>query len=72
MTINGWKISPVDEVMDRLIRERSRQLLLMKQSIDQENQRVFKVPENRLTWNHLEQFKKYISAPGRWTPDQTV
>jgi hypothetical protein len=59
MTVDGWKITPVGEAMDTLIRERSRQILSMKHSIDQTNERVFKVPSNLLTWSHLEQFKKY-------------
>jgi hypothetical protein len=45
--------------MDKLIRERSRQIVSMKESIDQTNHQLFKMMENRLTWNNLEQFKQY-------------
>jgi hypothetical protein len=54
---NGeWKLSSTDEIVDRVIKVRSGQLIQFKESITQTNDRVFKVPSNQRTWKHLENF----------------
>jgi hypothetical protein len=51
-----WKKEPTDEIVDRVIKVRSGQLIQFKESIIQTNERVFKVPSNQRTWKHLEKF----------------
>ena len=54
---NGdWKRESTDEILDKVIKVRSGQLIQFKESITQTNDRVFKVPSNQRTWKHLENF----------------
>ena len=54
--LGTWKQQPVRDIMDQVIRVRSGQLIHMKESIHQHNNRVFQVPLNKITWKHVEQF----------------
>ena len=51
-----WKHQPTEETVDRVLRVRSGQLVQFKDTIDQTNNRIFKIPTNQRTWQHLVQF----------------
>ena len=51
-----WKHQPTEETVDQVLRVRSGQLVQFKDTIDQTNQRIFKIPTNQRTWKHIEQF----------------
>ena len=44
-----WKHQPTNETVDRVLRVRSGQLVQFKDTIDQTNQRIFKIPTNQRT-----------------------
>ena len=73
MVINNngdWKHEPVDEVVDKVIKVRSGQLVSLKDTIEITNDRVFLSESNQRTWKHLEQFHK-LGREHLGTGDQT-
>ena len=44
-----WKHQPTEETVDQVLRVRSGQLVQFKDTIDQTNQRIFKIPTNQRT-----------------------
>jgi hypothetical protein len=53
---------PINDVVDETLKTRAGQLVSFKDTIHQHNQRVFKVPKNVNTWEHLEKFKNHGTA----------
>ena len=51
-----WKQKPTDEIVDQVIKVRSGQLVQFRETIAQTNDRVFKIPSNQRTWEHIEKF----------------
>ena len=69
---NGqWKLNSTDEIVDRVIKVRSGQLIQFKESITQTNDRVFKVPSNQKTWKHIEHFSVHGREHQGESHDQT-
>ena len=69
---NGeWKLHSTDEIVDKVIKVRSGQLIQFKESITQTNDRVFKVPSNQRTWKHLEKFSVHGRDHQGSSHDQT-
>ena len=64
-----WKHYPTDETVDRVLRIRSGQLVQFKDTIDQTNNRIFKIPTNQRTWKHLVQFSTHGIAHQASTHD---
>jgi hypothetical protein len=56
ITDNGIVTQHVKETVSDVVKTRAGQLVTFKDSIDKSNDRVFKIPKNISTWNHIEQF----------------
>ena len=56
VTDNGIVTRHVKETVSDVVKTRAGQLVTFKDRIDDTNDRVFKIPKNVSTWNHIEQF----------------
>jgi len=70
LSSNGWSIESTHEIVDRVIKIRSGQLLTIKDQIIDHNQKVFKSEKNKKTWKHLENFQ-CLGSDHRGIGDQT-
>ena len=56
VTDNGIVTRHIKEAVSDVVKTRAGQLVTFKDRIDNTNDRVFKIPKNISTWNHIEQF----------------
>jgi len=56
VTDTGVIVKETKETVSDVVKTRAGQLVTFKDSIDNVNDRVFKVPKNVSTWKHIEQF----------------